>query len=455
MKAVLRTVTIVLVIASSACFALDSVPKAEYRQRRVALAAKLNGGVAILFAAEEPVLDFMPYRQDEDFYYLSGWNEPGAAIALIPAVAAVAETPGTALGGRAEQAYREILFLPSRNPRTEKYTGPKMDAATSGAAATTGFDEVLPMTEMPAVLNKLISGDRTRLRNIWTEKGSAQATAALGFLGATLGTSSAEPSGDVAQPLTLLRAIKSPAEIELIRKASDASIAAQLAGMRAIKPGVGERTVAGIEIAKMMEDGCERPSYAPIVGSGPNSTTLHYSDNSRVMQSGDTVVIDAAGEYSMYASDITRTMPVNGHFTPRQREIYEIVLGAQRAAAAAFVAGKSKINDPQRKQADSLDQVAFAYVNAHGKDLHGQPLGQYMVHGLGHLVGIDVHDPWDYSKPLDKGMVFTIEPGIYIPEEKIGIRIEDVFYVDADGKLVDLIAQLPHEAPDIEAAMRQ
>ncbi|MBS1800899.1 MAG: aminopeptidase P N-terminal domain-containing protein [Acidobacteria bacterium] len=445
----------ILVVASSTCFALDSVPKPEYRQRRVALAEKLHGGVAILFAAEEPVLDFMPYRQDEDFYYLSGWNEPGAAIVLIPAVEAVAETPGTALGGRAAQAYREILFLPSRNLRTEKYTGPKMDAATPGAPAATGFDEVLPMTEMPEVLNKLISGDRARLRNVWTEKGSAQAAATLGFLGATLGTSAIESSGDVAQLLIPMRAIKSPAEIELLRKASDASIAAQLAGMRAIRPGVRERTIAGIEVAKMMEDGCERVSYAPIVGSGPNSTMLHYSDNSRVMQSGDTVVIDAAGEYSMYASDITRTMPVNGHFTPRQREIYNIVLGAQRAAAAAFVAGKSKINDPQRKQADSLDQVAFAYVNAHGKDLHGQPLGQYMVHGLGHLVGINVHDPWDYTKPLDKGMVFTIEPGIYIPEENIGIRIEDVFYVDGDGKLVDLIAKLPHEASEVEAVMRQ
>ncbi|MCU1319423.1 MAG: Xaa-Pro aminopeptidase, partial [Edaphobacter sp.] len=107
------------------------------------------------------------------------------------------------------------------------------------------------------------------------------------------------------------------------------------------------------------------------------------------------------------------------------------------------------------KDADSLDQVAFAYVNSHGKDLHGQPLGQYMVHGLGHLVGIDVHDPWDYTKPLDKGMVFTIEPGIYLPEEGIGVRIEDVFYVDGQGKLVDLIADLPHEAADVEAAMRR
>ncbi|HMG02578.1 MAG TPA: aminopeptidase P N-terminal domain-containing protein [Edaphobacter sp.] len=445
-----------LAISCNSLHALDSVPKPEYRQRRVALAEKMKSGVAILFAAEEPVLDFMPYRQEEDFYYLTGWNEPGAALLLIPSADAVAETPGTGgLGGRAAQPYREILFLPSRNSRVEKYTGPKMDAATSGVATATGFDEVMPMTELPAVLNNLALADRARLRNVWAEKDSAQAKAALEFTASTLGVAPIEPANDVSQPITTLRAIKSPAELELLRKASDASIAAQRAGMRSIKPGVRERTVAGVELAKMMEEGCERPSYAPIVGSGPNSTTLHYSENSRTMKSGDTVVIDEAGEYSMYASDITRTMPVNGHFTPRQREIYDIVLGAQRAAAAAFIAGKSKINDPQHKEPDSLDTVAFNYINAHGKDLHGQPLGQYMVHGIGHLVGINVHDPWDYSKPLDKGMVFTIEPGIYLPEEGFGVRIEDVFYVDPSGKLVDLIEKLPHEASEIEAAMRK
>ena len=255
-----------------------------------------------------------------------------------------------------------------------------------------------------------------------------------------------------------LRTVKSAAEIALLRKAANASIAAQLAGMRGIKPGVRERTVAGIEIAKMMEEGCERPSYAPIVGSGVNSTTLHYGENSATMKAGEVVVIDEAGEYSMYASDITRTMPVNGRFTARQKEIYDIVLGAQRAAAEAFVAGKTKMGNVSQRGPevhDTLDKVAFDYINTHGKDLHGAPLGKYFLHGLGHSVGINVHDPMDYSKPLDKGMVFTIEPGIYIPEEGIGVRIEDTYYVDADGKLIDLVAKLPHEATDIETAMRK
>jgi Xaa-Pro aminopeptidase len=232
----------------------------------------------------------------------------------------------------------------------------------------------------------------------------------------------------------------------------------QLAGMRTIKPGVRERTVAGVEVAAMLEQGCERVSYPAIVGSGINATTLHYAENSRTMEAGDVVVIDAAGEYSMYASDLTRTMPVDGHFTARQKEIYDIVLGAQRAARDAFVAGKSKMGGVDQRGPDAepnlLDKVAFDYINTHGKDLHGNPLGKYFLHGLGHSVGIDVHDPYDYTKPFEIGSVFTIEPGVYIPEEKIGVRIEDTFYVNAQGKLVDFAEKLPHTTQEVEAAMQ-
>ena len=147
---------------------------------------------------------------------------------------------------------------------------------------------------------------------------------------------------------------------------------------------------------------------APIVGSGINSTTLHYSANDRVLEDGDILLVDAACEYSMYAADITRTVPANGHFTARQREIYDIVLGAQRAAIEAFVSGKSTIDDRDRHDPNSLDNAAYNYINTHGKDLHGQPLGKYWLHGLGHMVGIDVHDPAIYPAVLKPWMVFTI-----------------------------------------------
>ena len=186
------------------------------------------------------------------------------------------------------------------------------------------------------------------------------------------------------------------------------------------------------------------------VGSGHKSTVLHYSENTATMKAGDVVVIDAAAEYSMYAADITRTLPVNGHFTPRQREIYDIVLGAQEAAMAAFQSGKSMLTGDSDA---SLNKVARDYIKGHGKDLHGQTLDQYFIHGLGHYIGLNVHDAGDYKIPLGPGMAFTIEPGIYIPEENIGIRIEDDFYVDADGKLIKLSGGLPSKAEDVEKAM--
>ena len=250
-----------------------------------------------------------------------------------------------------------------------------------------------------------------------------------------------------------LRSTKDAGEIELLRKAANASIKAQEAAILAIRPGVNERAISGVITGTLLANGCERPSYPSIVGSGLNSTVLHYMADDAIMQNGDVVVMDAAGEYSMYASDVTRTVPVNGHFTDRQREIYNIVLGAQRAAAEAFVAGKSTLYNREHPE-DSLDGVARAYIKTHGKDLHGQPLDKYFIHGLSHSVGIDVHDPLDSTKPLGPGSVFTIEPGIYIPEEKIGVRIEDTFYVDQNGKLQDFIADLPHTAEDIEALMQ-
>jgi Xaa-Pro aminopeptidase len=197
--------------------------------------------------------------------------------------------------------------------------------------------------------------------------------------------------------------------------------------------------------------GCERPSYSPIVGSGFNSTVLHYSEDDGTIRDGDTVVIDVGGEYAMYAADITRTLPANGHFTPRQREIYDIVLGAQQAAIDAFQAGKFVIT-PTSPQ--SLYKIAYDYINTHGKDLHGQPLGKYFIHGLSHHIGLAVHDAADNSQLLDRGMVFSVEPGIYIPEEKLGVRIEDMVWVDDAGKLVNLTGSLPRTADEVEAAMK-
>src|ERR1700761_232142 len=449
-----RATLLVFLMAVQIGYALDSVPKAEYRQRRVKLAAQLHGGSALIFAAHEPPFEYQDYRQDEDFYYLTGSNEPGGALLII------GDGPATTnrLGPVAAHVYREVLFLPMRDHIREKYTGVKMDAATPGARESLGVDEVKPLAALPEIYGTFLGEDLVpRSKQIWIQQDMSVATAALNFTSTVLGSDVTQPTHDVRDLTTQLRMVKSAAEIALIEKATDASMASQLAGMRSIKPGVTERTISGIEVATMLEQGCERVSYPAIVGSGFNSTVLHYSENSKTMDKGDVVVIDAAGEYSMYASDLTRTMPVDGHFTARQKEIYDIVLGAQQAARDAFVAGKSKMGSIDHRGADadkmSLDKVAFDYINTHGKDLHGDSLGKYFVHTLGHSVGIDVHDPYDYDRPFVIGTVFTIEPGIYIPEEKIGVRIEDTFYVNEAGKLIDFAEKLPHTTEEVEAAM--
>jgi Xaa-Pro aminopeptidase len=431
---------LLLGFSSTAVFALERQPNTIYQNRREALAREMHGGVALLFGNYEPPMEYQDFRQDEDFYYLTGWNEPGAALIVEDAV--------PARNGKAAMPYREVLLLPERNLRNELFTGVKLDAASPNVTGITGVREVRSVRDLPAIL-----GERG-LRNIWTQPDNQTAKAALQFAASGLGTDVLMAPQDVRDLTKPLRSVKDSGEIDLLRKAADASIKAQTAAILAIHPGVNERAISGVITGTLLANGCERPSYPSIVGSGKNSTVLHYSADDANMQSGDVVVMDAAGEYSMYASDVTRTVPVNGHFTDRQREIYNIVLGAQRAAAEAFVSGKSVLYNRDHPE-DSLDGVARAYIRTHGKDLHGQPLDKYFIHGLSHSVGIDVHDPLDFTKPLGPGSVFTIEPGIYIPEERIGVRIEDTFYVDQNGKLQDFISDLPHTPEDVEALMQR
>jgi Xaa-Pro aminopeptidase len=440
---IVRPATLILLlflgISSTALLALERQPNPIYQARREALARELHGGAALLFGNYEPAMEYQDYRQDEDFYYLTGWNEPGAALIVADAVPARAGKPAL--------PYREVLLLPERNLRQELYTGVKLDAASPHVTSITGVREVRSIRDLPSIL-----GERG-LRAVWTQLDSEPAKAALAFTASGNGSGDTVTPQDVRELTKTLRSFKDSGEIELLRKAANASIKAQEAAILAIHPGVNERAISGVITGTLLANGCERPSYPSIVGSGMNSTVLHYMADDGNMQDSDVVVMDAAGEYSMYASDITRTVPVNGHFTDRQREIYNIVLGAQRAAAEAFVSGKSTLYNHEHPE-DSLDGVARAYIRTHGKDLHGQPLDKYFIHGLSHSVGIDVHDPLDNTKPLGPGSVFTIEPGIYIPEEKIGVRIEDTFYVDQNGKLQDFIADLPHTAEDIEALMQ-
>jgi Xaa-Pro aminopeptidase len=438
-------VVVLLTLLAPLCWSLDRQPNSDYRARRQALASKASGGVVLLFApneAEGPN-DLYGYRPDDNFFYLTGWSEPGAALVITAATEVKDNLPA--------RPYSEILFLPSRNYSQEKWTGPKLGPENPDAARITGFDKVEVLDNLRSELVTLLTKPRSAVyTDIPAEGEISNSTAPLQWLKTANAFAIGTSFHDVRPPLSLLRTFKDAGEIELIRKAGNASIAAQLAAMHAMKPGTSEREISALLQYEWGKRGCERPAYAPIVGAGFNSTVLHYSDDSGPINAGDVIVIDAAGEYSLYASDITRTLPATGKFTARQREIYDIVLGAQQAAIAAFVSGKSHL---QRNQSDSLYQVAFDYINSHGKDLHGEPLGKYFIHGLGHYMGLNVHDPGDYSVPLGPGAVFTIEPGIYIPEEKIGVRIEDDFYVDPSGKLISFTQALPHTADEVERTM--
>ncbi len=433
--------TVLVTLSLASAVALERQPNSDYHARREALAKKASG-VVVLFAPmeNEGPNNIYGFRQEDNFFYLSGLSEPGSALLIASAV--------EAKGDAAARAYTEILFLPARNLIQEKWTGPKLGPENLEAAKITGFDRVEEMGKLPDEVTKLATGARPV---IYTDVASHDESPASGEPLAFLKrTNSFLGFQDVKPMLSSLRTSKDAGEIGLLRKGVDASVAAHFAAFKAVKPNVTEREISALMQYEWGKRGCERAAYAPIVGSGYYSTVLHYSEDSATMKSGDVVVIDAAGEYSMYAADITRTLPVNGHFTARQREIYDIVLGAQQAAMAAFKPGKSNL---KRGDPDSLYQVAYDYINTHGKDLHGQPLGQYFIHGLGHYLGLNVHDPGDYNVPLGPGMVFTIEPGIYIPEENLGVRIEDDFYMDVDRKLIKLSDALPSKAEDVEKAM--
>jgi Xaa-Pro aminopeptidase len=397
-----------------------SISHKEYQQRRADLRKGLPDSLIVIFGATEQSGGNVRsgFFQSSDFYYLTGWREPNAVLVLTPS--------------------SETLFLPKRNEVQERWTGPKLAPGDPDVSQATGFDDVQPTTALESSLLK------------WSE--------AIPSIYALTNTPQTDPLRRLfplrdIRPANLLvarlRAKKSPAEIALIQRTTDVTMDAHRAAWKRTEPGLNEYQIAATMGNVYFEAGCERHAYSPIVGSGPNAAVLHYSENRRRMDAGELLLMDVAAECSMYASDITRTIPVNGKFTPRQRELYEIVLGAQKAAIAAIKPGVMLGHSSNKV---GLHKVALDYIDSHGKDLKGEKLGKYFIHGLGHHVGLDVHDANDPARPLEAGMVVTIEPGIYIPEEKIGIRIEDVVLVTEDGAKV-LSSALPREVNEIEKAM--
>jgi Xaa-Pro aminopeptidase len=435
---ILLFLTVLLVPLAPPAAAWEREPNSVFAERRAKLIAAVNAPVLVFgYTGHEESNPSYVFLQEEDFYYLTGHNEEGAALLLVPESAAEKGWTGP----------REILYLPPRNLVEEKWNGPRMGQDDPGIKEKTGFADV----ELFAKLHDTLGALAKNFPEIYTELPGPHDEGYPHAANWSKWVKDAAPEAavkDVSPAVATLRAIKSPGELALLTKAIEASIDAHFAAMKLMHSGLYEYQVAAKMVEIHAEAGCETEAYAPIVGSGINSTVLHYNKLDRKIDGGEIALLDVAGQYSGYAADITRTIPADGKYTPRQREIYEIVLGAQNAALAALKPGMMMGGQGP----NSLQKIAMDYIDSHGKDKEGRSLGRYYIHQLSHHLGLDVHDPSGPSRPLEPGMVITIEPGIYIPEENLGVRIEDDVLITPTGYKL-LTARLPRSPDEIEKIM--
>ena len=397
--------------------------------RREALLWRLPPGIAIVPAArsrdlEDDVLQDSHFRQDDDFFYFTGLETPDAVLVLARAEAG---------------ATRVMLALPPANPAEEQWTGVRLGPGPD-AARLSGIATVLSTTSLDSLRSELL---RTVRGPIYTV---ARAPLSDSALARAWAREDRRELVNLAPVLDSLRVVKDADEIARLRRAVEITAEAQLAAMRAMRPGLKEHQIEATVEYVFRDRGADRVGFPSIVGSGPNSTTLHYDANRRTIEDGDLVVMDVGAEYGQYTADVTRTVPANGRFTPRQRAMYELVLATQQAAMDAVTPGIT---------VSELNAIARRYLREHSGDLcRPRTCDAFFIHGLSHWLGMRVHDVGDYRMPLQAGMVLTIEPGIYLAEERLGVRIEDDVLVTPTGYEL-LSGGAPRSAADVEQAMRQ
>jgi Xaa-Pro aminopeptidase len=415
---------------------LAGIAKAEYRARRQELMSRIKDGVVVMIGAREDEFgEVGRFRQKNDFMYLTGVETPAAYVVLVPA------------GLIGERPAQETLFIPARNRFQEKWTGPQIGPGAEGQAAF-GFQEVADNAKLNEVLNGFFKSTggkpAVKLYTIVAQGTTVDIQRETTFVSTLRQNYTGIQIVDVTPIIGEMRKVKSAAEIALLQKAIDITGEAQRDAAAQIRPGAFEYEAQAALEAAFTRNGSERPGFPSIVGSGFYSTVLHYDQNHKKIDAGDTVVVDIGAEFSYYTADITRTYPASGKFTPRQREIYQLVLDAQRAAERAYKPGQTIAQ---------LHRVAVETIKSSPlRDKEGNTLERYFIHGLGHWLGMDVHDVGNYTN-LPVGAVFTIEPGIYIPEEKLGVRIEDDYLVTEKG-LVKLSRAIPSEPDEIERIMQ-
>lgn len=436
---------------------MSHIPKSEYARRRKALMAQMvPNSIAILPAAAVAVRNRdveHVYRQDSDFQYLSGFPEPEAVIALIP--------------GREHGEY--VLFCRERNPKRELWDG--LRAGQEGAVRDFGADDAFPISDIDDILPGLIEG-RDRVyssigshpefdRHLMDWINSIRSKARLG----------AQPPNEFEALDHLLhdmRLYKSAAEIKVMRRAADISARAHVRAMQACRAGLHEYSLEAELDYEFRKGGAKMPAYGSIVAAGRNACILHYQQNDAVLRDGDLVLIDAGCEIECYASDITRTFPVSGRFSPEQKAIYELVLEAQQAAFAAIGPDKHW-NQAHEATVQVITQglVRLGLLKGEVDELIARDAHRaFYMHRAGHWLGLDVHDVGEYKvggewRVLEPGMTLTVEPGIYIAPDNlsvakkwrgIGVRIEDDVVVTKKGCEI-LTGAVPKSVADIEALM--
>jgi Xaa-Pro aminopeptidase len=416
---------------------LIGLPVEEFQTRRDRLREALDktgrDWIVVLRGADDHELEGK-FRQTNDFAYLTGLEAPSAFLVMT------------------SEPKAETIYLPPVNPLriTLEEEGPAPGEATAnrlGIARVESSEKLLgdlftaiadPFVRARSQKEPLVYvlGVNSRNRETPDER-------LLKFLREGARNTEFRDLGPVLAPL---RKAKSPGEIELMRQAISVTIDAQEEVMRSMRPGIREFTLAGKILGTFISGGAMRAGFPSIVGSGPNSTIPHYFANLREIGEGELVVVDIGAEYDYYSADITRTYPASGTFTPRQREVYQLVLDAQKAVEAEMKPGVSKLGDMTKFTREFFARSSVRAKNEAGDE---QTMDHFFIHGLGHYLGMDVHDVGDTSVPVQVGEVFTIEPGLYIKSENIGIRIEDDYLMTDHGP-EKLSSRLPSDPEAIE-----
>ncbi|MGH7503484.1 MAG: aminopeptidase P N-terminal domain-containing protein [Longimicrobiales bacterium] len=435
------SVATVAPVAGQAGSPAGPVPAGTLRARREALLDRMGSGVLILRSATVRSIESdhpqdSDYRENNDFFYLTGLESPDSWLVLV---------------AREDGPDAVRLYLPPREPRQEQWTGTKLGPGPE-ASALTGIEDVRSAELAGARIGALLEDPAAPLDQgaLFVEISDTDSPACRGLPDpcvTALADLGAELPGHIRELRDLtaaLRLVKDADEMRRLRRAIDITTGAHVAAMQAIAPDLWEYQLEAVIEYTFRWNGAERLGFPSIVGSGPNSVTLHYDRSRRQMEDGELVVIDIGSEFGYYAADVTRTIPVSGTYTPRQRDVYLLVLGAQQAALDAVKPGVL---------ISELDRIAREHIDRNSGNLcGGQSCNRYFIHGLSHWLGMDVHDVGDYQTRLAPGMVLTIEPGIYIASENLGIRIEDDVLVTATGH--ELLSKgAPRDPAEIEKLM--